>query len=45
MCLAFKLCCHRCSELWKIALAVIAAFDALLCSRLVNQPDDKPIDR
>ena len=27
-----------------LALAVIAAFDALLCSRLVNQPDDKPID-
>ena len=27
-----------------LALAVIAAFDALLCSRLVTQPGDKPID-
>jgi sulfate permease, SulP family len=27
-----------------LALAVIAAFDALLCARLVSQPGDKPID-
>ena len=27
-----------------LALAVIAAIDALLCSRLVKQPGDKPID-
>src|SRR6266567_983134 len=27
-----------------LALAVIAAFDALLCERLVSQPGDKPID-
>ncbi len=27
-----------------LALAIIAAFDALLCARLVSQPGDKPID-